>query len=75
MSSSQIDIQAPMPRRTLHVISSEQLFSGVDASLRTEIPSTMPIREFYGKDYSVPAAPPPSPVSFAHDCMPTAIRH
>lgn len=63
----------PVPRTAR----SQELFSNLYASLQTTSdlcrPST-PVRHIREDDYTVPAPPPPSPVSFRNDGWPKSRR-
>lgn len=69
MSSSQIisPIPIPPPKRDTLGTSSHDLFTSINATLISKLdqkPGLM--RSIMENDYSVPAPPPPSPVSFAN---------
>ncbi|KAJ2968705.1 hypothetical protein NQ176_g9052 [Zarea fungicola] len=74
--------QAPSPfmhssqRPTLRVPSSEDLFLSINASLSSKNPDrpATPNHHIFENDYTVPAPPPPSPVSFRPDCWPKPAR-
>ncbi|KAJ6786668.1 hypothetical protein PWT90_08086 [Aphanocladium album] len=68
MHSSQIN--------TLRVPSSQDLFSGISASLSSSNPNrpATPNHQIFVDDYTVPAPPPPSPVSFRADGWPKPAR-
>ncbi|ODA83368.1 hypothetical protein RJ55_01881 [Drechmeria coniospora] len=55
MSSSQ--------RNNLRLMTSQDLLANLNATLGNQRPST-PVRHIKPDDYTVPAPPPPSPVSF-----------
>ncbi|KAM3516557.1 hypothetical protein NHJ13051_009798 [Beauveria bassiana] len=60
----------------LRVPSSQDLFTGISASLScttSKRPAT-PNHQIFEYDYTVPAPPPPSPVSFRPDCWPKPAR-
>ncbi|ATY63724.1 hypothetical protein A9K55_008307 [Cordyceps militaris] len=74
--------QAPAPfmhppqKNALRVPSSLDLFSGISASFssnNSKRPAT-PNHQIFEYDYTVPAPPPPSPVSFRPDCWPKPAR-
>ncbi|OAQ97326.1 hypothetical protein LLEC1_01611 [Akanthomyces lecanii] len=65
------------PQRTnVRVPSSLDLFSSINASLSSTNPNrpATPNHRIYENDYTVPAPPPPSPVSFRPDCWPKPTR-
>ncbi|KAI9172389.1 hypothetical protein HJFPF1_01891 [Paramyrothecium foliicola] len=58
------------------VASPQELYTSLNATLASKYnnrPST-PIRHIQEDDYTVPAPPPPSPVSFRSDIWPTTAR-
>ncbi|KAG5925120.1 hypothetical protein E4U42_004459 [Claviceps africana] len=65
-------IVAPLPmssqRNKTRLITSQDLYSSLSANLafKDNRPST-PVRHIQEDDYTVPAPPPPSPVSFRAD--------
>lgn len=69
MSSGQVasPIPIPAPKRDTLGTSSHDLFTTINATLNSKLdqkPGLM--RSIMENDYSVPAPPPPSPVSFAN---------
>ncbi|KAK4153910.1 hypothetical protein C8A00DRAFT_14915 [Chaetomidium leptoderma] len=69
MSASQIaaPLAAPIPiqRRNLALITTQELFASLNATLASKTDMLVtPIHHIQEQDYSVPAPPPPSPVSF-----------
>ncbi|UNI15724.1 hypothetical protein JDV02_002230 [Purpureocillium takamizusanense] len=50
-------------RNNLRLMTSQDLYASLNATLGTVRPST-PVRHIKQDDYTVPAPPPPSPVSF-----------
>lgn len=74
-------IIAPMPlkatQRNLRLLTSQDLYTNVNANLvskASERPAS-PIHHIHENDYSVPDAPPPSPVMFRSDLWPASVRH
>lgn len=70
--SGQMNMQ-PAPRNNVRT---QELFSNLHATLQTDSirrPST-PVRRIREDDYTVPAPPPPSPVSFRNDGWPKSRR-
>ncbi|PHH61920.1 hypothetical protein CDD81_7725 [Ophiocordyceps australis] len=56
-------IALPAPsQRGLRLLTSHDLYNSLSATLSGERPST-PVRRIQEDDYTVPAPPPPSPVS------------
>jgi hypothetical protein len=72
-------IASPIPiapgRRLPHLMTSQDLYASINATLanKSGSPATPKdsVREY---DYSVPAPPPPSPVSFRTHHWPTSMR-
>jgi len=59
------------PRRNLHVVTSEDLFASLNATLASNSSQPItPVRTIQENDYTVPAPPPPSPVSFQWQTTP-----
>ncbi|GAB1313924.1 hypothetical protein MFIFM68171_04134 [Madurella fahalii] len=80
MPSSQVaaPLAAPIPipaqRRNLGLITNQDLFASLNATLASKMDQLVtPIRHIQEHDYSVPAPPPPSPVSF-RDHWPASMR-
>ncbi|KAL2757885.1 hypothetical protein ACRALDRAFT_1074732 [Sodiomyces alcalophilus JCM 7366] len=78
MSASQIASPIPMatPRGDLRLMTGQDIFTSISetlASSTNDRPST-PVHIIREQDYSVPAPPPPSPVSFASDHWPASMR-
>lgn len=78
MPSSQIasPLPIPPPRRNIRLgYSSQDLFASINATLASNIvrPRT-PVHNIQEDEYTVPAPPPPSPVSFLPEHWPTSIR-
>ncbi|KAG7055164.1 hypothetical protein JMJ77_0007630 [Colletotrichum scovillei] len=75
----QIQIASPLPispqRRNLRLMTGQDLYTSLNATLAstTHRPVT-PVHMIQENDYSVPAPPPPSPVSFATDHWQSSIR-
>lgn len=63
------------PRQDLRAITGQDLYSSINASLSSSSnrPST-PVHIIREHDYSVPAPPPPSPVSFGTEHWHAAMR-
>lgn len=63
-------------KNTLRVPTSQDLFSSISASLSSNNPNRpgTPNHQIFADDYTVPAPPPPSPVSFRPDCWPKPAR-
>ncbi|KAK4131377.1 hypothetical protein BT67DRAFT_388366 [Trichocladium antarcticum] len=58
-------IPIPAQRRNLALITTQELFASLNATLASKTNQLVtPIRHIQEHDYSVPAPPPPSPVSF-----------
>ncbi|KAK1754791.1 hypothetical protein QBC47DRAFT_403200 [Echria macrotheca] len=67
-------IPISVPRRNLSVITSQDLFASLNATLASKSNQLVtPNHSIQENDYSVPAPPPPSPVSF-HNHWPQSIR-
>ncbi|KAK1593180.1 uncharacterized protein LY79DRAFT_553050 [Colletotrichum navitas] len=77
MPASQIASPMPIPpqRRNLRLMTGHDLYTSLNATLAstTHRPVT-PVRMIRENDYSVPAPPPPSPVSFAAEHWQSSIR-
>ena len=80
MPSAQIatTLAAPIPipgqRRNLGLITTQELFASLNATLASKTGRLVtPIHHIQEHDYSVPAPPPPSPVSF-RDHWPATMR-
>ncbi|KAK6217501.1 hypothetical protein QIS74_07615 [Colletotrichum tabaci] len=77
MPASQIASPLPIPpqRRNLRLMTGQDLYASLNASLAstTHRPVT-PVHMIQENDYSVPAPPPPSPVSFAAEHWQSSIR-
>ena len=75
-------IVAPMPvqpsqRSNLRMLTSQDLYATVNANLVSNAsnrPST-PVHHIKEDDYSVPDAPPPSPVMFRSELWSASVRH
>ncbi|AEO55951.1 hypothetical protein MYCTH_2300311 [Thermothelomyces thermophilus ATCC 42464] len=68
-------IPIPPPRRNLGLITTQELFASLNATLASKSDELVtPVRHIQEHDYSVPAPPPPSPVSF-RDHWPATMRH
>ncbi|OIW31536.1 hypothetical protein CONLIGDRAFT_227659 [Coniochaeta ligniaria NRRL 30616] len=73
-------IASPIPiapgRRLPHLMTSQDLFASINATLANKSSSpVLPKDTVREHDYSVPAPPPPSPVSFrTADHWPTSMR-
>lgn len=69
---------SPSQKRSLRLVTSGDLYASLNAGLSTqhnsERPST-PVRRIQEQDYTVPAPPPPSPVSFRPEHWPVALRN
>jgi hypothetical protein len=70
---------APIPiapgRRLPHLMTSQDLFASINATLANKSTSAVtPKDSVQVNDYSVPAPPPPSPVSFRTDHWPASMR-
>ncbi|EFY91717.1 hypothetical protein J3459_003990 [Metarhizium acridum] len=61
-------VAMPSQRNNLRLFTSQDLYSSLNANLsyKDNRPST-PVRRIQENDYTVPAPPPPSPVSFRAD--------
>jgi hypothetical protein len=67
-------IPIPVPRRNLGLITTQELFASLNATLASKMDELVtPIHHIREADYSVPAPPPPSPVSF-RDHWPASMR-
>ncbi|KAL2157377.1 hypothetical protein VTH06DRAFT_6195 [Thermothelomyces fergusii] len=68
-------IPIPPPRRNLGFLTAQELFASLNATLasRSDELVTPVLRHIQEQDYSVPAPPPPSPVSF-RDHWPSTMR-
>jgi hypothetical protein len=71
-------LAAPIPipgqRRNLGLITTQELFASLNATLASKTDQLVtPIHHIQEQDYSVPAPPPPSPVSF-RDHWPASMR-
>ncbi|KAK3301324.1 uncharacterized protein B0H64DRAFT_438408 [Chaetomium fimeti] len=67
-------IPIPAPRRNLGLITTQELFASLNATLASKMDELVtPIHHIRESDYSVPAPPPPSPVSF-RDHWPASMR-
>ncbi|KAK0728549.1 hypothetical protein B0T26DRAFT_638927 [Lasiosphaeria miniovina] len=76
MPSTQVasPIPVPAPRESLAIITSQDLFASLNATLASKSGQLVtPIHAIQEDDYSVPAPPPPSPVSF-RDHWPASMR-
>ncbi|TDZ25603.1 hypothetical protein C8034_v001751 [Colletotrichum sidae] len=77
MPASQIASPLPVPpsRRNLRLMTGQDLYASLNATLTstTHRPAT-PVHMIQEQDYSVPAPPPPSPVSFAAEHWQSSIR-
>lgn len=80
MPSSQVaaplaaPIPIPAPRRNVGLITTQELFASLNATLASKTDQLVtPIHHIQEHDYSVPAPPPPSPVSF-RDHWPASLR-
>ncbi|KAB5572661.1 hypothetical protein GE09DRAFT_1282985 [Coniochaeta sp. 2T2.1] len=65
-------IAQPIPiapgRRLPHLMTSQDLFASINATLANKNSSPVTPKDTVGEqDYTVPAPPPPSPVSFRND--------
>ena len=75
-------LASPLPiapgRRKLNLVTMPQdLFASLNATLASHSGSQMmdmPAHTIQEDDYTVPAPPPPSPVSFRHEHWATALR-
>ncbi|KAK1771037.1 hypothetical protein QBC33DRAFT_555533 [Phialemonium atrogriseum] len=72
-------IASPIPiapgRRALHLVMPQDLFASLNATLSDKSNQLVtPSRAIQENDYTVPAPPPPSPVSFRPDHWSTASR-
>ncbi|CAM1501086.1 Fc.00g102480.m01.CDS01 [Cosmosporella sp. VM-42] len=65
----------PSPQRSMRLVTSQDLYTSINATLASKDnrPST-PNHHIQEDDYTVPAPPPPSPVSFRPEHWPTSIR-
>ncbi|KAL2175748.1 uncharacterized protein P884DRAFT_301163 [Thermothelomyces heterothallicus CBS 202.75] len=55
-------IPIPPPRRNLGLITTQELFASLNATLASKSDELVtPVRHIQEQDYSVPAPPPPSP--------------
>ncbi|RSL39070.1 hypothetical protein CEP53_014345 [Fusarium sp. AF-6] len=61
--------------RSMRLVTSQDLYTSINATLTSKDnrPST-PVHHIQEDDYTVPAPPPPSPVSFRPEHWPTSIR-
>ncbi|KAJ4185377.1 hypothetical protein NW755_008374, partial [Fusarium falciforme] len=61
--------------RSMRLVTSQDLYTSINATLTSKDnrPST-PVHHIQENDYTVPAPPPPSPVSFRPEHWPTSIR-
>jgi hypothetical protein len=67
-------IPIPVPRRNLGLITTQELFASLNATLLSKTDQLItPIHHIQEQDYAVPAPPPPSPVSF-RDHWPSTMR-
>ena len=67
-------IPIPASRRNLGLITTQELFASLNETLSSKMDQLVtPIRHIQEHDYSVPAPPPPSPVSF-RDHWPATMR-
>ncbi|ROT37693.1 hypothetical protein SODALDRAFT_334819 [Sodiomyces alkalinus F11] len=78
MSASQIASPLPVAssRGDLRLLTGQDILTGLSETLASSShnrPST-PVRIIQEQEYSVPAPPPPSPVSFAPDHWPASVR-
>ncbi|KAM0333129.1 hypothetical protein ACHAQA_001788 [Verticillium albo-atrum] len=77
MPAAQIASPLPItpPRSSLRMMTGQDLYTSLNATLisSTHRPTT-PVHIIREQDYSVPAPPPPSPVSFAQDHWPASLR-
>jgi hypothetical protein len=76
--ASQLTAPIPIPaaprHRGLGLITTQELFTSLNASLASKMDQLVtPIHHIQEHDYSVPAPPPPSPVSF-RDHWPVSMR-
>ncbi|KAK3956543.1 hypothetical protein QBC32DRAFT_125221 [Pseudoneurospora amorphoporcata] len=73
---SQIAQPTPIsvPRPHLGVMTSQDLFASVNASFSKNSQPSTPSHTIQEHDYSVPAPPPPSPVSFRDHHWPSTVR-
>ena len=72
-------IAAPIPisasRRNLGLVTSQDLFASINSTLASKTGQLIaPIHTIQENDYSVPAPPPPSPVSFRDSHWPAQFR-
>lgn len=63
-------------RRALQLVTPQDLFTSLNATLsdKSNNRPVTPSRSIRDTDYTVPAPPPPSPVSFRADHWPTVTR-
>ncbi|CAP72685.1 uncharacterized protein PODANS_2_1160 [Podospora anserina S mat+] len=76
MPVSQIAAPIPIPaaRQPLGLITTQELFASLNATLQSKSNQLVtPIHHIQENDYSVPAAPPPSPIGY-RDHWPASIR-
>lgn len=77
MPASQLASPLPISpqRQNLRLLTGQDLYSSINATLASSgnRPST-PVHIIREQDYSVPAPPPPSPVSFAADHWSASLR-
>lgn len=76
MPSAQIAAPIPIPaqRRNLALITTQELFASLNATLANKSNQLVtPIHHIQEHDYTVPAPPPPSPISF-HNHWPAPVR-
>jgi len=67
-------IPIPAQRRNLALVTTQELFASLNATLASKSDQLVtPIHHIQEQDYSVPAPPPPSPVSF-RDHWPATMR-
>ncbi|KAF4469161.1 hypothetical protein FALBO_3944 [Fusarium albosuccineum] len=61
--------------RSMRLVTTQDLYTSINATLSSKDnrPST-PVHHIQEDDYTVPAPPPPSPVSFRPEHWPTSIR-
>ncbi|KAK5987452.1 hypothetical protein PT974_11579 [Cladobotryum mycophilum] len=72
MSSSQVAAPyaiRPTQQPNLSLLTSQDFYSSLSATMESHRPST-PVHRILEDDYTVPAPPPPSPVSFRTDGWP-----
>ena len=69
-------VAAPIPispsRSNVRLVTSQDLFASLNATLAGKNSQQFaPVHAIQENDYTVPAPPPPSPVSFRHEHWPT----